>query len=101
MEYKTEPCQQSRTNDMIDNGAEDQVAKNAENTVFDTKHLIGRRYDDNTLQSDVKHWPFKVINRSGKPGIEVEYLGEQKTFVTVIIKCYPACNQVSFYCKMD
>ena len=68
------------TERLIGNGAKDQVARNAENTVFDAKRLIGRRYDDNTVQSDVKHWPFKVINRSGKPAIEVEYLGEQKTF---------------------
>ena len=65
---------------LIGDGAKDQVARNAENTVFDAKRLIGRRFDDSTVQSDVKHWPFKVINRSGKPAIEVEYLGENKVF---------------------
>ena len=45
------------------------------------KRLIGRRYDDPAVQSDMKHWPFKVINaEGGKPKLQVEYKGETKTF---------------------
>ncbi len=44
---------------------------NPNNTVFDAKRLIGRRFDDSAVQSDVKHWPFTVINEGGKPKIEV------------------------------
>ena len=50
------------------------------NTVFDAKRLIGRRFDDAAVQSDMKHWPFTVINDNGKPKIKVEYKGETKTF---------------------
>uniref|UniRef100_A0A914RRV6 Heat shock protein 70 n=1 Tax=Parascaris equorum TaxID=6256 RepID=A0A914RRV6_PAREQ len=47
----------------------------------DVKRLIGRRYDDPAVQSDMKHWPFKVINaEGGKPKLQVEYKGETKTF---------------------
>ena len=53
---------------------------NPENTVFDAKRLIGRRFDDPSVQSDMKHWPFDVINDGGKPKIRVEYKNEQKTF---------------------
>ena len=53
---------------------------NPTNTVFDAKRLIGRRYDDPTVQSDKKHWPFEVISDGGKPKIEVEYKGEKKLF---------------------
>ena len=51
------------------------------NTVFDAKRLIGRKYSDSIVQQDMKHWPFKVVQKDAdKPYIEVEYLGERKTF---------------------
>ena len=53
---------------------------NPSNTVFDAKRLIGRRYDEDSVQSDMKHWSFKVINHGGKPKIKAEFKGEQKTF---------------------
>jgi len=46
----------------------------------DAKRLIGRRFDDSTVQADMKHWPFEVINDNTKPKIRVEYKGEAKTF---------------------
>lgn len=42
--------------------------------------MIGRKFDESSVQSDMKHWPFDVINDSSKPKIRVEYKGEQKTF---------------------
>ena len=56
---------------------------NPHNTVFDAKRLIGRKFEDAEVQSDMKHFPFKVINRSGKPYVEVEYRGETKQFVSI------------------
>ncbi|GFQ75612.1 major heat shock 70 kDa protein Aa [Trichonephila clavata] len=53
---------------------------NPENTIFDAKRLIGRKYDDPKIQQDLKHWPFKVINQGGKPKLKVEFKGEQKLF---------------------
>lgn len=54
---------------------------NPENTVFDAKRLIGRKWSDPASQSDMKHWPFKVIQKEGdKPVIQVNFKGEQKTF---------------------
>merc|ERR1711872_40076 len=55
-------------------------AINPTNTVFDAKRLIGRKFDDSSVQTDMKHWPFKVTNHSTKPKIEVEYKSESKTF---------------------
>lgn len=46
----------------------------------DAKRLIGRKFDDHVVQSDMKHWPFKVVSDGGKPKVEVEYKGEVKTF---------------------
>ena len=53
---------------------------NPTNSVFDAKRLIGRYFNDPSVQADMKHWPFKVVNDKGKPVIEVEYLGETKRF---------------------
>merc|ERR1712213_221410 len=66
---------------LIGDAAKNQVAMNPENTVFDAKRLIGRRFDDPCVASDMKHWPFNVVNDGGKPKIRVEYKGEQKTFL--------------------
>jgi heat shock 70kDa protein 1/2/6/8 len=65
---------------LIGDAAKNQVAMNPENTVFDAKRLIGRRFTDQEVQSDMKHWPFKVINKDTKPIVEVQFKGETKTF---------------------
>eukprot|EP01112_Ceratiomyxa_fruticulosa_P007968 TRINITY_DN2070_c0_g2_i5.p1 TRINITY_DN2070_c0_g2~~TRINITY_DN2070_c0_g2_i5.p1 ORF type:complete len:450 (-),score=97.38 TRINITY_DN2070_c0_g2_i5:165-1514(-) len=66
---------------LIGDAAKNQVAMNPTNTVFDAKRLIGRKFGDAVVQSDMKHWPFKVIAKEGdKPAIQVQYLGETKTF---------------------
>ena len=67
---------------LIGDAAKNQVAMNPTNTVFDAKRLIGRQLTDASVQSDMKHWPFKVVAKAdGKPLIEVNYMGEKKTFM--------------------
>jgi len=68
------------TERLIGDPAKNQVAINPTNTIFDAKRLIGRKYDDSTVQSDMKHWPFKVAQHGDKPKLEVEYKNETKTF---------------------
>uniref|UniRef100_A0A8C5HKS2 Heat shock protein 70 n=1 Tax=Gouania willdenowi TaxID=441366 RepID=A0A8C5HKS2_GOUWI len=68
------------TERLIGDAAKNQVAMNPTNTVFDAKRLIGRRFDDGVVQSDMKHWPFMVINDSTRPKVQVEYKGESKSF---------------------
>merc|ERR1711976_832429 len=65
---------------LIGDAAKNQVAMNPTNTIFDAKRLIGRKFTDSAVQSDMKHWPFKVINVSGKPKLQVEYKSETKNF---------------------
>merc|ERR1712168_1096218 len=68
------------TERLIGDPAKNQVAINPTNTVFDAKRLIGRKYDEKTVQADKRHWPFKVINDNSKPKVEVKYKGETKSF---------------------
>ncbi|KAL3229260.1 Ribosome-associated molecular chaperone SSB1 [Nakaseomyces bracarensis] len=65
---------------LIGDAAKNQAALNPKNTVFDAKRLIGRRFDEESVQNDMKTWPFKIIDVEGAPVIEVEYLGETKQF---------------------
>merc|ERR1711978_231951 len=68
------------TERLIGDAAKNQVAMNPNNTIFDAKRLIGRQFQDSTVQSDMKHWPFKVANVGGKPRLQVEYKAEEKSF---------------------
>jgi len=68
------------TERLIGDAAKNQVAMNPTNTIFDAKRLIGRQFQDSTVQSDMKHWPFKVTNAGGKPRLQVEYKAEDKSF---------------------
>lgn len=70
----------SETERLIGDAAKNQVAMNPTNTIFDAKRLIGRKFDDSTVQMDMKHWPFTVFSADGKPKIEVLYKDEKKAF---------------------
>ncbi|KAF8895611.1 heat shock protein 70 family [Infundibulicybe gibba] len=65
---------------LIGDTAENQAAMNPRNTVFNAKRLIGRKFDDAEVQSGLRHFPFKVSNKGGKPYANVEYRGEPKEF---------------------
>uniref|UniRef100_A0A6C0J421 Heat shock protein 70 n=1 Tax=viral metagenome TaxID=1070528 RepID=A0A6C0J421_9ZZZZ len=69
------------TERLVGASAKNQVAKNPSNTIFDSKRLIGRNYDEPSVQSDMKHWPFKVEKdpSSGKCKIIVEHQGKEKS----------------------
>ena len=54
-------------------------------SVFNAKRLIGRKFSDAEVQSDMKYVPFKVIDKGGKPYIQVQYRGEDKEFVGLIV----------------
>jgi L1 cell adhesion molecule like protein len=69
------------TERLIGDAAKNQVARNPENTVFDAKRLIGRKFNDSIVQTDAKLWPFKLVPGPGdKPMIEVVSQGETKKF---------------------
>ena len=60
----------TETERLIGDSARNQVARNPENTVFDAKRLIGRKFHDKTVQEDKKLWPFELIcGKDDKPMI--------------------------------
>jgi len=65
---------------LIGDAAKNQLTSNPENTVFDAKRLIGREFSDPTVQQDIKHFPFKVIEKNSKPVIQINTGKEQKMF---------------------
>merc|ERR1712199_90589 len=68
------------TERLIGDAAKNQCAMNPTNTIFDAKRLIGRKFNDPVVQSDMKHWPFKLVDDKGTPKLQVTYKGEEKTF---------------------
>jgi molecular chaperone DnaK (HSP70) len=63
---------------LIGDAAKNQAPSNAENTIFDVKRLIGRKYSDATVQADKKLFPFTVADKDGKPVVALSN-GKQYT----------------------
>ncbi|KAL1195378.1 Heat shock 70 kDa protein BIP3 [Cardamine amara subsp. amara] len=68
------------TERLIGEAAKNQAAKNPDRTVFDPKRFMGRLFDDPDVQKDIKYLPYKVVNKDGKPYIQVKVKGEDKVF---------------------
>jgi len=57
---------------LVGDAAKNQASVNPKNTVYDVKRLIGRKFDDASVQADIKHWPFEVVSKDGgKPKVVV------------------------------
>jgi L1 cell adhesion molecule like protein len=66
---------------LVGDAAKNQCASNPKNTIYDAKRLIGRKYDEQTVQNDMKLWPFEVVkDKTNKPMIQVNVTGENQTF---------------------
>jgi heat shock protein 1/8 len=65
---------------LVGDSAKNQSATNPSNTIFSAKRLIGRKWDDESVQNDIKLFPFEVENQGGMPVIKVQHMGETKRF---------------------
>ncbi|KAJ9098149.1 hypothetical protein QFC21_004478 [Naganishia friedmannii] len=65
---------------LVGDAAKNQAPQNPENTVFDAKRMVGRQFAESDMQKDMKHWPFKVVNKGGKPMIKVKHRDDFKEF---------------------
>ena len=67
---------------LVGDAAKIQASLNPENTVYDSKRLIGRRFRDEHVQADMQLWPFTVVEiDGGKPAVQVTVGGERKGYV--------------------
>ena len=66
---------------LIGEAAKNQVTVNPTRTLYDVKRLIGRKYNDKTVQYDKKYLPYEIVDKDGKPYIQVPNVkGETKVF---------------------
>ncbi|KAF7508650.1 hypothetical protein GJ744_009042 [Endocarpon pusillum] len=65
---------------LVGDAAKNQYAANPQRTIFDIKRMIGRKYADKDVLNDAKHFPFKVVEKDGKPMVNVEVSGTKKNF---------------------
>ncbi|UZO20645.1 uncharacterized protein OCT59_013068 [Rhizophagus irregularis] len=65
---------------LIGDAAKNQYSNNSKNTIFGFKRLIGRRFSDKEVQQDIKQFPFKVIDKDGKPVIQITVKSEERIF---------------------
>ncbi|KAF8335623.1 Hsp70 protein-domain-containing protein [Amanita rubescens] len=70
---------------LVGDSAKNTFHSNPENTIFDAKRLIGRRMDDDDIKKDMKPWPFKVIEKNGRPSIVVKHKGLDRNFVSYFL----------------
>jgi molecular chaperone DnaK (HSP70) len=66
----------------VGDSAKNAFHSNPTNTVFDAKRLIGRKMDDLELKRDMKHFPFNIVDKGGKPAISIGYKGDTRQFVS-------------------
>jgi len=65
---------------MVGEAALTQMHIDPDNTVYDTKRIIGRPFMDHNLQLDIAYWPFQVVDAGGKPEVQVEWKGKTRRF---------------------
>ena len=69
----------TETERIIGDGAKNQASMNPENTVYDAKRLIGRKFSDPVIKNEIESFPFDVVSdNSDKPIIKVNYKKEEK-----------------------
>lgn len=72
---------------LIGDAAKNQATINPENTVFDVKRLIGRKFKDKTVKADKKLFPFELVDKDGKPYVRVDVSGEKKNVCSRRSQC--------------
>jgi heat shock protein 1/8 len=68
------------TERLVGDAAKNQCGSNPQNTIYQVKRLMGKTFDDPTVQADIKRFPYTIINKDNKPVIQVKYKGEDKQF---------------------
>ncbi|TKY66189.1 Heat shock cognate 70 kDa protein 2 [Spatholobus suberectus] len=93
---------------LIGDAAKNQAAANPENTVFDAKRLIGRKYSDPIIQKDKIFWPFKVVaGNNDKPMIGIDFYSSitrakfEEINMELFEECMETVDRCLTYAKME
>jgi len=78
----------TETERLVGDAAKHQAAVNPKNTVYDAKRLIGRKFNDRTVVTDRKLWPFEIVNKDKKPHVKVNFKGEPRLFAPEEISAF-------------
>ncbi|KAL6422244.1 hypothetical protein ACFW04_010921 [Cataglyphis niger] len=71
----------SGKNRILGVAAKNQMVTNVKNTIHGFKRLLGRKYNDPQVQSELRSLPYKVTPQAdGSIGIHVQYLEEEHIF---------------------
>ena len=65
---------------LVGEAAKNQAPVFPESTIYDVKRLIGRKFDDASVQNDMKYMPYKIVDKDGKPYVKISFKGEEKVF---------------------
>lgn len=65
---------------LIGDAAKNQASINPERTIYDVKRLIGRKFNDKTVQQDRKFLPYEIVDKDTKPYIQTNLKGQKKVF---------------------
>ncbi|KAF9238371.1 heat shock protein 70 family [Melanogaster broomeanus] len=88
--HRITPSWVSFTDDerLVGDSAKNAYHTNPQNTVFDAKRLIGRKMDEPEIKRDMKHWPFSVIDKGGKPAVQIAYKSDTREFMKETAEAY-------------
>ncbi|KAH0788541.1 hsp72-like protein [Histomonas meleagridis] len=73
---------------LIGEPAKEAAVFNPTSTIYDSKRMIGRKFDSKEIQEDIKHWPFKVVNHENTPMIEVKFGEKIEKYSPIQISSY-------------
>mmetsp|Transcript_30964 Transcript_30964/g.61374 ORF Transcript_30964/g.61374 Transcript_30964/m.61374 type:complete len:657 (+) Transcript_30964:56-2026(+) len=57
---------------LVGDAAKNQATINPEKTVFDVKRLIGRKFNDKSVQADKKLVPYSIVSKDEKPYVQID-----------------------------
>ncbi|EON99355.1 putative glucose-regulated protein [Phaeoacremonium minimum UCRPA7] len=73
---------------LVGEAAKNQILDNPDRTIYGLKRLIGRSFSDPAVQESVEVLPYKVVNKAGKPAVQVVVKGKTQTFSPEEIPAY-------------
>jgi heat shock protein 5 len=65
---------------LVGEAAKNQIKENPKRTIYSIKRLIGRSFNDEEVQVDRKLLPYEIVNKEGRPYVEVKIKGQKNYF---------------------